>query len=110
MKDLTGQDNINKSILNSFGINEETGDILEKAHKYLRKEGKRYIYDYDKMTAKDHRKAAEVHDTKYERHMDNSFGRQLSQKEQDDAEYHWEEKEKHERLAEEKEGKSNDKK
>ncbi len=52
-------------------------DILEKGgkhkqHKYLEIKDGKYIYDYDKMTAKDHKDAADFHNKEAGKASDNS--------------------------------------
>ena len=97
---------------NTLVINGFNGKMIEKAehkvHKYLRKEGGKYIYDYDKMNAKEHDDAAWEHHVQHIVNDTKAEGRKMAKdKELEEhyrkhAAYHKEEKEKHTKLAEEK--------
>lgn len=103
-------DNISKAF-DLLEIAEDGSDLIEKGahanHKYLRIENGKYIYDYDKMGANDHKKAAEEH--RYQEKMctsirTTSFPNKKPSKELlEEEKMHREEAEKHEKLASEKE-------
>lgn len=105
---------------NTLVINGFNGEMIEKAehkvHKYLRKEGGKYIYDYDKMNVKEHEDASWEHHVQHIVNDTKAEGRKMAKdKELEEhyrkhAAYHKEEKEKHTKLAEEKKtGKKEDK-
>lgn len=97
---------------NTLVINGFNGEMIEKAehkvHKYLRKEGGKYIYDYDKMNVKEHEDASWEHHVQHIVNDTKAEGRKMAKdKELEEhyrkhAKYHKEEKEKHTKLAEEK--------
>lgn len=99
---------------NTLVINGFNGEMIEKAehkvHKYLRKEGGKYIYDYNKMNANEHEDAAWEHHVQHIVNDTKAEGRKMAKdKELEEhyrkhAAYHKEEKEKHTKLAEEKSG------
>lgn len=99
---------------NTLVINGFNGEMIEKAehkvHKYLRKEGGKYIYDYDKMNVKEHEDASWEHHVQHIVNDTKAEGRKMAKdKELEEhyrkhAAYHKEEKEKHTKLAEEKSG------